>query len=230
MIAFARRTDHADASRRRPRRSRALRHASRRDQFRQSRSSRRRTRRPASPAASRSSSRASSRVASACRSSSSRTMPPARSSRVSSPARGTSASSRSIPCARQRSPSPRPYVVIEGVYLVARGLVDARQRRSRSRGHRASASAPAAPTTSSCRANVKHATIVRAATAKDVVPMFVAQKLDVVAGVKPSSKPTRRASAACGCSRAASWRSTRRWERRADATPARATCPTSSRR
>ena len=77
-----------------------------------------------------------------------------------------------------------PYVVIEGAYLVP----DASPIRDNAEvdraGIRIAVSTGSAYDLFLSR-NLKHAAIVRATTAKDVIPMFVGQKLEVAAGVRP---------------------------------------------
>jgi len=77
-----------------------------------------------------------------------------------------------------------PYVVIEGAYLVT----DVSPLRSNEEvdhpGVRVAVSTGSAYDLYLSR-ELKHASIVRAPTAKDVVGMFVAQHLDVAAGVRP---------------------------------------------
>ena len=194
------------------------------------RSSRRRTPAPASRAAFRSSSRASLRGGSAWRRV--RALLCRRQGRrgARSPARGTSAFSRSIRCAPKKISFTAPYVVIEGAYLVPEGSPIHDNAEVDRPGIRVAVSTGSAYDLFLSR-ELKHASIVRAPTAKDVVAMFVAQKLDVAAGVRPMLEAdVARAFRGCACCRAASWRSTRRWERRAAATPAPPISPTSSRR
>src|SRR5215831_3868635 len=77
-----------------------------------------------------------------------------------------------------------PYVVIEGAYLVPEAsAIRANDEVDRS-GIRIAVSTGSAYDLYLSR-NVKHATLVRTTTAKDVVPMFIAQKLEVAAGVRP---------------------------------------------
>ena len=78
-----------------------------------------------------------------------------------------------------------PYVVIEGAYLVAedspiRDNVDVDRA-----GVRVLVSTGSAYDLFLSR-TIRHATIVRTMAAKDVVDQFVAQKLDVAAGVRPA--------------------------------------------
>jgi polar amino acid transport system substrate-binding protein len=77
-----------------------------------------------------------------------------------------------------------PYVVIEGAYLVPEGSRIRDNAEVDRRGVRVAASAGSAYDLFLSR-ELKHASIVRAPTAKDVVAMFLAQKLEVAAGVRP---------------------------------------------
>ena len=74
-------------------------------------------------------------------------------------------------------------MVIEGAYLVNATRQSAITRKSIAPAP-ASRSEPTAPTTSSSSRELKHATIIRAPTSPAVVDFFLAQKLDVAAGVK----------------------------------------------
>jgi polar amino acid transport system substrate-binding protein len=77
-----------------------------------------------------------------------------------------------------------PYVVIEGAYLVSEpSAIRANDEVDRA-GIRIAVSTGSAYDLYLSR-NVKHATLVRTTKAKDVVPMFVAEKLEVAAGVRP---------------------------------------------
>ena len=77
-----------------------------------------------------------------------------------------------------------PYVVIEGAYLVP----DASSIRASAdvdrEDVRIAVSAGSAYDLFLTR-TLKHASLIRAATAKDVIPMFVTEKLEVAAGVRP---------------------------------------------
>ncbi len=77
-----------------------------------------------------------------------------------------------------------PYVVIEGAYLVTEDSPIRDNAEVDRNGIRIAVSAGSAYDLYLSR-NLVHATIVRATGAKDVIPMFVAQKLEVVAGVRP---------------------------------------------
>ena len=77
-----------------------------------------------------------------------------------------------------------PYVVIEGAYLVPEASAIRGNDEVDREGIRVAVSTGSAYDLYLSR-NVKHATLVRTTTAKDVVPMFVAQKLEVAAGVRP---------------------------------------------
>jgi len=77
-----------------------------------------------------------------------------------------------------------PYVVIEGAYLVPEGSPILDNAEVDRRGVRVAVSTGSAYDLFLSR-ELKHASIVRAPTAKDVVAMFLAQKLDVAAGVRP---------------------------------------------
>jgi polar amino acid transport system substrate-binding protein len=76
------------------------------------------------------------------------------------------------------------YVVIEGAYLVPESSPIRDNADVDRPGVRVAVSTNSAYDLFLTR-NLKHATLVRAATAKDVIPMFVAQKLEVAAGVRP---------------------------------------------
>jgi polar amino acid transport system substrate-binding protein len=77
-----------------------------------------------------------------------------------------------------------PYVVLEGAYLVTEGsLIHDRANVDR-RDVRVAVSTGSAYDLYLSR-ELKQASIVRAPTAKDVVGMFLAQNLDVAAGVRP---------------------------------------------
>jgi polar amino acid transport system substrate-binding protein len=76
------------------------------------------------------------------------------------------------------------YVVIEGAYLVPESSPIFDNADVDRAGVRVAVSTNSAYDLFLTR-NLEHATIVRAATAKDVIPMFVAQKLEVAAGVRP---------------------------------------------
>jgi polar amino acid transport system substrate-binding protein len=77
-----------------------------------------------------------------------------------------------------------PYVVIEGAYLVTESSPIRDNTEVDHPGMRIAVSTGSAYDLFLSR-ELKHATIVRAPTAKDVVGMFTAQKLDVAAGVRP---------------------------------------------
>jgi len=77
-----------------------------------------------------------------------------------------------------------PYVVIEGAYLVPEASAIRANDEVDRTGIRIAVSTGSAYDLYLSR-NVKHATLVRTTTAKDVIPMFVAQKLEVAAGVRP---------------------------------------------
>ena len=77
-----------------------------------------------------------------------------------------------------------PYVVIEGAYLVPEGSPIRDNAEVDRRGVRVAVSTGSAYDLFLSR-ELKHASIVRAPTAKDVVAMFLAQKLEVAAGVRP---------------------------------------------
>jgi polar amino acid transport system substrate-binding protein len=77
-----------------------------------------------------------------------------------------------------------PYVVIEGAYLVPESSAIRANDAVDRAGIRIAVSIGSAYDLYLSR-NVKHATLVRTTTAKDVVPMFVAEKLEVAAGVRP---------------------------------------------
>ena len=77
-----------------------------------------------------------------------------------------------------------PYVVIEGAYLVPEGSPIRDNAEVDRRGVRVAVSTGSAYDLFLSR-ELKHASIVRAPTAKDVVSMFLAQKLEVAAGVRP---------------------------------------------
>jgi len=77
-----------------------------------------------------------------------------------------------------------PYVVIEGAYLVPKASAIRANDEVDRPGIRVAVSTGSAYDLYLSR-NVKNATLVRTTTAKDVVPMFVAEKLEVAAGVRP---------------------------------------------
>jgi len=77
-----------------------------------------------------------------------------------------------------------PYVVIEGAYLVPKDSPIRDNADVDRPGIRVAVSTGSAYDLFLSR-ELKHASIVRAPTAKDVVAMFVAQKLEVAAGVRP---------------------------------------------
>lgn len=77
-----------------------------------------------------------------------------------------------------------PYVVIEGAYLVAEGSPLRDNAEVDRPGIRIAVSTGSAYDLFLSR-ELKHASLVRTATAKDVVGMFLAQKLEVAAGVRP---------------------------------------------
>ena len=77
-----------------------------------------------------------------------------------------------------------PYVVIEGAYLVPQDSPIRDNAAVDRRGVRVAVSTGSAYDLFLSR-ELKHASIVRAPTAKDVVAMFLAQKLEVAAGVRP---------------------------------------------
>jgi polar amino acid transport system substrate-binding protein len=77
-----------------------------------------------------------------------------------------------------------PYVVIEGAYLVTDVSSIHDNAEVDRPGVRVAVSTGSAYDLYLSR-ELKHASIVRAPTAKDVVGMFLAQKLDVAAGVRP---------------------------------------------
>ncbi len=77
-----------------------------------------------------------------------------------------------------------PYVVIEGAYLVAEGSPIRDNAEVDRPGVRLLVSTGSAYDLFLSR-TIRHATIVRTVAAKDVVDVFVAQKLDVAAGVRP---------------------------------------------
>ena len=77
------------------------------------------------------------------------------------------------------------YVVIEGAYLVADGSPLRDNAEVDQPGVRLMVSAGSAYDLYLTR-TIRHATIVRTVAAKDVVDVFVAQKLDVAAGVRPA--------------------------------------------
>ncbi len=77
-----------------------------------------------------------------------------------------------------------PYVVIEGAYLVPEGSPIRDNAEVDRRGVRVAVSTGSAYDLFLSR-ELKHASIVRAPTAKDVVAMFLARKLEVAAGVRP---------------------------------------------
>ena len=77
-----------------------------------------------------------------------------------------------------------PYVVIEGAYLVPEASAIRDNAEVDRDGIRIAVSTGSAYDLYLSR-HLKHATIVRATTAKDVIPMFVAQQLEVAAGVRP---------------------------------------------
>jgi len=77
-----------------------------------------------------------------------------------------------------------PYVVIEGAYLVPQASAIRDNAEVDRDGIRIAVSTGSAYDLYLSR-HLKHATIVRATTAKDVIPMFVAQQLEVAAGVRP---------------------------------------------
>jgi len=78
-----------------------------------------------------------------------------------------------------------PYVVIEGAYLVPNGSPIRDNADVDRPGVRIMVSTGSAYDLFLSR-TLKHATIVRTTTAKEVVDNFVAQKLDVAAGVRPA--------------------------------------------
>jgi polar amino acid transport system substrate-binding protein len=77
-----------------------------------------------------------------------------------------------------------PYVVIEGAYLVPEASAIRANDEVDRAGIRIAVSTGSAYDLYLSR-NVSHATLVRTTTAKDVVPMFITQKLEVAAGVRP---------------------------------------------
>lgn len=77
-----------------------------------------------------------------------------------------------------------PYVVIEGAYLVPSASPIHDNAEVDRPGVRVAVSAGSAYDLYLSR-ELKHASIVRAPTAKDVLGMFLAQELDVAAGVRP---------------------------------------------
>lgn len=77
-----------------------------------------------------------------------------------------------------------PYVVIEGAYLVTRGSPITDNAEVDRPGIRVAVSTGSAYDLFLSR-ELKHASLTRAPTAKDVVGMFIAQNLDVAAGVRP---------------------------------------------
>jgi polar amino acid transport system substrate-binding protein len=77
-----------------------------------------------------------------------------------------------------------PYVVIEGAYLVAKDSPIRANADVDREGTRVAVSAGSAYDLFLTR-QLKQASLIRAATAKDVIPMFVAEKLEVAAGVRP---------------------------------------------
>jgi polar amino acid transport system substrate-binding protein len=85
-----------------------------------------------------------------------------------------------------------PYVVIEGAYLVPEASPIRDNAEVDRAGIHVTVSAGSAYDLHLSR-SLKHATIVRATTAKDVLPMFVAQKLEVAAGVRPMLEADARA-------------------------------------
>ncbi len=78
-----------------------------------------------------------------------------------------------------------PYVVIEGAYLVAEDSPLRDNAEVDRPGVRLLVSTGSAYDLYLSR-TIRHATIVRTVAAKDVVDVFVAQKLDVAAGVRPA--------------------------------------------
>jgi polar amino acid transport system substrate-binding protein len=76
-----------------------------------------------------------------------------------------------------------PYVVIEGAYLVPQGSPIRSSAEVDREGVRVTVGAGSAYDLFLSR-NLKHATIVRAPTSPAVIDMFIAQKLEVAAGVK----------------------------------------------
>ena len=78
-----------------------------------------------------------------------------------------------------------PYVVIEGAYLVTEGSPLHDNVEVDRPGVRLLVSAGSAYDLFLSR-TIRHATLVRIVAAKDVVDVFVAQKLDVAAGVRPA--------------------------------------------
>lgn len=85
-----------------------------------------------------------------------------------------------------------PYAVIEGAYLVPQASPIRDNTDVDRGGIRVAVSAGSAYDLYLSR-NLRHATIVRATSAKDVIPMFVAQKLEVAAGVRPTLEADARA-------------------------------------
>ncbi|HYQ99524.1 MAG TPA: ABC transporter substrate-binding protein [Casimicrobiaceae bacterium] len=85
-----------------------------------------------------------------------------------------------------------PYVVIEGAYLVPEASPIRDNADVDRGGVRVAVSAGSAYDLHLSR-SLKHATIVRATTAKEVLPMFLAQKLEVAAGVRPMLEADARA-------------------------------------
>src|SRR5512141_698044 len=77
-----------------------------------------------------------------------------------------------------------PYVVIEGAYLVPEDSPIRDNAEVDRDGIRIAGSTGSAYDLYLSR-HLEHATIVRATTAKDVIPMFIAQKFEVAAGVRP---------------------------------------------
>jgi polar amino acid transport system substrate-binding protein len=121
------------------------------------------------------------------------------------------------------------YAVIEGVYLVAEASPVKSNAEIDRAGTRVGVIVASAYDLHLSR-ELKQATIVRAASSNAVMDLWVAGKLDAVAGVNRSSRRTRGAFPDCACSRAGSWPSTRRWERPATGRLRRAIWATSSRR
>ncbi len=77
-----------------------------------------------------------------------------------------------------------PYVVIEGAYLVPEASPIRDNAEVDREGIRIAVSTGSAYDLYLSR-HLKHATIARATTVKDVIPTFLAQKLEVAAGVRP---------------------------------------------
>ena len=85
-----------------------------------------------------------------------------------------------------------PYVVIEGAYLVPEASAICANDDVDRAGIRVAVSTGSAYDLFLSR-HLKHASLVRTTTAKDVIPMFVAQELEVAAGVRPMLEADARA-------------------------------------